>query len=130
MVNSKWWIVNGVGTAEFRLFACLTIDLDKCNQIGYNKNMIKSFKHKGLEQFYLTGSIKGIQNDHLKKIRIILTRLNQIDLISDINVTSFNLHQLKGELKNHWSIKVNGNWRITFKFEDKNVYIIDYQDYH
>jgi len=78
----------------------------------------------------LTGSVKGIQNDHSKKIRIVLTRLNQIDLMSDINVPSFNLHQLKGEFKDHWSIKVNGNWRITFKFEDKNVYIVDYQDYH
>jgi toxin HigB-1 len=92
--------------------------------------MIKSFKHKGLENFYLNGYTKGIQSEHAKKIRMILTRLNQIELISDIDVPAFRLHQLKGNLKNHWSIKVNGNWRITFKFEDNDVYIVDYQDYH
>lgn len=92
--------------------------------------MIKSFKHKGLEKFYLTGSVKGIQSDHIKKITLILTRLNQIDIISDMDVPSFKLHPLKGDLKNHWSVRVNGNWRITFKFEDGDVYVIDYQDYH
>lgn len=88
--------------------------------------MIQSFKHKGLEKFYLDGSTKGIQAEHSAKIRIILTRLNQIENISDMNVPSFKLHQLKCDLKQHWSVKVNGNWRITFIFEDKNVYIVDY----
>ena len=92
--------------------------------------MIKSFKHKGLEKFYINGSIKGIQSEHASKIKIILTRLNQLEKISDMNVPSFKLHPLKGDLKNHWAVKVNGNWRITFIFEDKNVYIVDYQDYH
>jgi toxin HigB-1 len=61
---------------------------------------------------------------------MILTRLNQIELISDMDVPAFRLHQLKGNLKNYWSVKVNGNWRITFKFEDNDIYIVDYQDYH
>lgn len=92
--------------------------------------MIISFKHKGLENFYLNGSVKGIQSEHAQKIRIILTRLNQLELISDMDVPVFRLHQLKGDLKNHWSVKVNGNWRITFKFEKGDVYIVNYQDYH
>ncbi|MFA7658343.1 MAG: type II toxin-antitoxin system RelE/ParE family toxin [Candidatus Gastranaerophilaceae bacterium] len=92
--------------------------------------MIKNFKHKGLEKFYLDGITKGIQSEHALKIKIILTRLNQIELISDMDVPSFRLHQLKGDLKNHWSVKVNGNWRITFKLEKGDVYIVNYQDYH
>jgi proteic killer suppression protein len=40
------------------------------------------------------------------------------------------LHQLKENLKVHWSIKVSGNWRITFKFIEGNVYVVDYTDYH
>ena len=37
---------------------------------------------------------------------------------------------LKGDLAGHWSIWVNGNWRITFKFVDGDVELVDYQDYH
>lgn len=50
--------------------------------------------------------------------------------IKDIDLPNLNLHKLKCDLKDHWALKVNGNWRITFKFEDENVYIVDYQDYH
>ena len=104
--------------------------IDKCNQIGYNNIMIKSFKHKGLEKFYLTGSTSGIQEKHAQRLRVILNRLNLMTDIKDIDLPNLNLHKLKGNLKDHWSLKVNANWRITFKFEDENVYIVDYQDYH
>ncbi|MDR1326927.1 MAG: type II toxin-antitoxin system RelE/ParE family toxin [Heliobacteriaceae bacterium] len=92
--------------------------------------MIKSFKHKGLEAFFKTGSLKGIQAQHRDKLEIILAILNRAKYIEDLNINMFNLHPLKGDLKGLWSIKVNGNWRITFKFEDENVYVVDYQDYH
>lgn len=92
--------------------------------------MIKSFKHKGLEKFYLTGSTKGIQAAHAQKLRLILNRLNLITELSDIDIPSFKLHPLKGGLKGLWAITVQANWRITFKFEDENVHIVNYQDYH
>ena len=92
--------------------------------------MIKSFKHKGLEKFYTTGSTKGIQAIHAQRLKLILARLNKIVDIQDINYPTFKLHKLKGDLSGLWSITVQANWRITFKFEDKNVYIVDYVDYH
>lgn len=92
--------------------------------------MIKSFKHKGLEKFYLLGNKSGIQEKHAQRLRLILNRLNLITEINDIDIPGLNLHKLKGELKEYWSLKVSGNWRITFKFENENVYIVDYQDYH
>lgn len=94
------------------------------------KYMIKSFKHKGLKIFFETGNTKGIQAEHAKKIRRILAILDEIVDISEINFDSYNLHQLKGDLKGLWSMRVNGNWRITFEFKDQDVYIVDYQDYH
>lgn len=94
------------------------------------KYMIKSFKHKGLENFFKTGNSKGINPDHTKKIRRILAILDELTDISEINFDSYNLHQLKGNLKGLWSMRVNGNWRITFEFKDQDVYIVDYQDYH
>lgn len=92
--------------------------------------MIKSFKHKGLESFYTTGSAKGIQAKHKDRLQIILARLNAIKNISDINLPSFRLHKLKGDKNDLWSVTVQANWRITFKFENENVYIVDYLDYH
>lgn len=92
--------------------------------------MIKSFKHKGLEKFYATGSTKGIQAKHSKKIRMQLSALDTALTIEDIDIPGYRLHQLKGSLKGNWSITVNANWRITFEFTDGNVYIVNYEDYH
>jgi proteic killer suppression protein len=92
--------------------------------------MIKSIKHKGLNEFYLTGKTKGIQAHHAAKLRILLTALNAAKEIKDLRVPAWNLHLLKGDLKGHWALTVNGNWRITFLIEKENVYLVDYQDYH
>jgi proteic killer suppression protein len=92
--------------------------------------MIRSFKHKGLEKFYTTGSLKGIQAIHANKLANILMILNRMETLQDINKPQFKLHELKGDLKGLWSVTVQSNWRITFKFENKDVYIVDYQDYH
>ena len=92
--------------------------------------MIVSFKHKALEAFFVSGKAAKLQQSHLDKLRLILAQMNAAKEIRDLNFPGSNLHPLKGELKNHWSIKVNGNWRITFKFDRGDVYLIDYLDYH
>jgi proteic killer suppression protein len=92
--------------------------------------MIKSFKHRGLERFYLTGSKAGIQPAHARKIEDILTNLDLSTTIGMMDVPGLALHPLKGEMEGHWSVKVNGNWRITFRFDDGDAEVVDYQDYH
>ena len=92
--------------------------------------MIKSFKHKGLRDYYETGSTKGIQVIHERKIRLILGALDAAKKIEVLNIPSFRLHKLKGDMKNLYSITVQANWRITFEFKGEDVYIVDYQDYH
>ena len=92
--------------------------------------MIKSFKHKGIEKFYRTGSTKGIQAKHSKKLRMQLVALDTAFCIEDLEIPGYRLHPLKGSLKGLWSITVNANWRITFEFSDGNVYIVNYEDYH
>jgi len=92
--------------------------------------MIQSFRHAGLEKFYLTGSKAGIQPDHETKLRRQLTLLNTAKSANRMNVPGWDLHPLKGKLADHWSIKVNGNWRMTFAFEGENAILVDYQDYH
>lgn len=92
--------------------------------------MIISFKHKGLEQFFKTGSTAGIQVKHATKIARILARLSSAKSPNDMNLAGWNLHPLSGKLTQHWSVKVNGNWRITFRLINGHAEIVDYQDYH
>ena len=92
--------------------------------------MIKSFKHKGLQKYYETGSTKGIQSNHAKKLRMQLAALDTANTIEDIDIPGYRLHQLKGLRKDTWSITVTANWRLTFEFSEGNVYILNYEDYH
>lgn len=92
--------------------------------------MIKSFKHKGLEQFYKTGSTKGIQTVHAKKLKMLLSILNAMSTTEDLKLPSLAFHKLKGDMKNLYAITVQANWRLTFEFDNENVYILDYTDYH
>jgi proteic killer suppression protein len=92
--------------------------------------MIQSFRHAGLEKFFLTGSKAGIQPAHVVRLRLQLTLLNTARNEQRMNVPGWDLHALKGKLAGHWSVKVNGNWRMTFTFEDEQAILVDYQDYH
>jgi len=92
--------------------------------------MIKSFKHKGLEKFYKTGNTTGIQPAHKQNLRMRLTALDTATVIKDIDLPGFRLHQLKGKKQGLWAIDVRKNWRITFKFQDGDVFIVNYEDYH
>jgi len=92
--------------------------------------VIKSFIHKGLQKFYSTGKTSGIQPKHESKIRLILANLDQTEVPDDMDLPGLNLHRLKGVRKEIWSIKVNGNWRITFRFVGRDIEIVNYEDYH
>lgn len=92
--------------------------------------MIKSFSHKGLQLFFETGNKKGIQANHANKLRMQLAALDTALVVEDLNLPGYRLHQLKGQRKDTWSITVNGNWRITFEFENGHAYIVNYEDYH
>jgi len=74
--------------------------------------MIKSFRHKGLEAFFRTGSKKGIQPHHAAKLQIQLATLDNATGPEDINASAWRLHALSGDLAGHWSIWVSGNWRL------------------
>jgi len=92
--------------------------------------MIKSFRHKGLEKFYATGSKAGIQANHAPKLRRILGLLDAASQPEDINLPGFRLHPLTGKQKGYFSVWVNGNWRVIFRFVDENIELVNYLDYH
>jgi len=92
--------------------------------------MIQRFRHKGLEQFFTTGSTAGIQPAHNNRLRLILSVLNQATDIRDINLPGLRLHPLRGNKQGFWAISVSGNWRVTFRFEDGDILDVDLVDYH
>ncbi|GAB2606006.1 type II toxin-antitoxin system RelE/ParE family toxin [Nitrincola alkalisediminis] len=92
--------------------------------------MIISFIHKGLEKFYKSGKTSGVQAKHAKRLRLILTNLDQAETPEDMDLPGLRLHELKGSRKGIWSVSVSGNWRITFRFTGKDAEIVNYEDYH
>ena len=93
--------------------------------------MIKRFRHKGLQRFFETGSKAGIQATHAARLRRQLAVLNHAATPEDMNLPGWGLHPLGHDLSDHWSVKVSGNWRLTFRFDDNgNAELVDYQDYH
>jgi addiction module HigA family antidote len=92
--------------------------------------MIEDFRHKGLEQFFLTGTMAGIQAQHAARLRVILARLHASTSPRDMHLPGLQLHQLKGRRAGTWAVQVSGNWRVTFAFRGTDAISVDYEDYH
>ena len=92
--------------------------------------MITSFRHKGLRKYFESGSLAGIQPAHANRLKMQLAALDTAQVIEDMEIPGFRLHPLKGSERGRWSIWVNGNWRVTFEFENGNAFVLDYEDYH
>jgi proteic killer suppression protein len=91
---------------------------------------IRAFRHKGLEHFFATGTKRGIRAAHAERLRLILGLLNAATTPHDMNLPGLVLHELKGRRNGTWSVKVSGNWRVTFVFSGEDVEQVDYEDYH
>lgn len=100
------------------------------NRKGYNLSVVQSFVHKGLERFYRTNSKAGIQAKHATRLRLILSNLDQAEGPEDMDLPGLALHALKGQRKGTWTVKVSGNWRVTFRFVGHEAATVDYEDYH
>jgi proteic killer suppression protein len=92
--------------------------------------MIKSFIHKGLQKFYINGTASGIQKKHEKKLRLILSNLDQAESPDDMDLPGLFMHKLIGNRNDFWAVRVSGNWRITYRFIGRDVEIVNYEDYH
>ena len=90
---------------------------------------ILSFQHKGLKQFFETGSKAGIKPEHAIKLRE-LAALHTAEEVNDMNIPGYRLYALSGNLAGRWAIDVSKNWRITFEFTNGNAYVTNYEDYH
>lgn len=92
--------------------------------------MIQKFKHKGLKRLFESGITSGVDPQHAARIRKILALLETAERIEDMDLPGLGLHPLKGNRKGTWAVKISGNWRITFKLRDGDVFDVNYEDYH
>jgi proteic killer suppression protein len=103
---------------------------ETCAVSLYTLRVIRTFAHKGLEALFRSGSKAGVQAAHASRLRRQLAQLDAATGPQDMGLPGWGLHPLKGELAGHWSIWVNGNWRMTFRFEGTDAVLVDYRDYH
>lgn len=92
--------------------------------------MIKKFRHKGLERFFHHGDRSGLNAQHCERIGRLLDAMDAAETPEELNMPGFGLHQLTGNKKGYWSLKVSGNWRVTFLFESGNALDVNLEDYH
>ncbi len=92
--------------------------------------MIISYRHKGLELYATQGDRSKLNPSHVPKLRLILSRLDAARSPEEMNQPGYAYHALRGNLAGFYSVKVSGNWRLIFRFEDSNAYDVDYLDYH
>jgi len=92
--------------------------------------VIKSFTHKGLEDFFYDSKKKGIKPDHQRRLQTILDRLDAAHDVQDMNFPGSRLHEWKGKGKGIWSVDVSGQWRISFRFEGGHALDVDYIQPH
>jgi toxin HigB-1 len=96
----------------------------------YSTEMIRSIRHKGLKRLHEDDDSRGVMSEHVVKLCDILARLDAAGTIADMDVPGFRLHPLKGEYKGYWAVTVRANWRVIFRFADRDVLDVDYVDYH
>ncbi len=92
--------------------------------------MIRSFKHKGLRELFEKGKSKHIAADFAPKLLRQMDAMNEADTPDQLNFPGYDLHELKGERAGIWAMKVNKNWRLTFRFESGDAIDLDLEDYH
>jgi len=92
--------------------------------------MIRTYKHKGLQRLVLEDDSRKLPQDMVARIKLILSTLDAVQEIEGMNIPTFHLHHLKGDLKGFYSVTVRANWRIIFRFENGEAFDIDFVDYH
>ncbi|MFT6491144.1 type II toxin-antitoxin system RelE/ParE family toxin [uncultured Porticoccus sp.] len=91
---------------------------------------IKSFRHKGLEDFFYDGTTKGIIPQHKTRLSTRLDRLQAATGPDDMNLPGYKLHKLEPKKDNRWAVSISGPWRLTFEFDGGDAIVVDYEQYH
>ena len=92
--------------------------------------VIRSFRHRGLKQFFEGTNPGAIDPAWAKRLEVRLDALNAASQLADVDFPGWQLHELKGRRKRTWSIRVTKNYRLTFRFANADAWEVDLEDYH
>jgi proteic killer suppression protein len=92
--------------------------------------MIRSFRHHGLKRLFEDDDRSRLPPDYVERLRAILAALDAAETVGDMDIFTFRLHPLKGDLKGFWSVTVRANWRVIFRFSEGQATEVDLIDYH
>lgn len=96
--------------------------------------MIKSIKNKATQDIFdgsNTKAARKVPSELHERARDLLDAINAIARVDDLKAPPSNrLHKLKGSLKDFWSVSINDQWRIIFKWDEKNATDVEIIDYH
>lgn len=105
-------------------------EVDRCNPLSYSCQVIRRFRHKGLELLFRSGDTSGINPQHAARLRRLLTSLNASTGPAGMNLPGYRLHRLRGDRRGQWAVSVSGNWRLVFLFDGEDTTDVDLVDYH
>ena len=93
--------------------------------------MIKTFADKRTEALFSLGEAKRVPSNLAKRAVRKLDMIDSAYTVEDLRVPPGNrLHALTGDREGQWSISVNDQWRICFRFEGEDAYDVEFCDYH
>lgn len=92
--------------------------------------MIQKFQHKGLKLLFEKGVSSGVSFQHVKRLKLILALIETAETVEDMDLPGLNLHELKGNRKGTWALKISGNWRVTFRMKQGDAFDVNLEDYH
>ena len=92
--------------------------------------MIRSIRHKALRSWWESGKAGRLNADWLKRLTLIMARLDAATRPEDMNDPGLHFHALSGNMKGRWSVRLTANWRVTFGWQGDNAVDVDLEDYH
>ena len=93
--------------------------------------MIRSFASAETERFFATGKSRRLPPEILARAAVRLTQLDAATTINDLRLPPSNrLEALKHDRKGQWSIRINDQWRVCFRFEHGDAFDVEITDYH
>ena len=117
-----------IAPRSLRQFRLPRVPLAARNATRYSKSM--KIRHKGLRALHEQDHRARLPADLVPRLRRILFRLQEATHPGSADAPGFRLHPLKGSRAGQWSVRVTGNWRVVFRFEDGEAVDVDLVDYH
>lgn len=92
---------------------------------------LRTFAHAGLRRLYLADDPRGLPAAVVDKLRTMLAFLQDMEDVQELRaLPGWRAHPLKGDRTGTWSLRVTGNYRLTFRVEQQELVEVNYEDYH